>query len=332
VVIHGDAPRRGGASYSLQGVDEVQLVRGSRRSAVREIATRLTLSLPGAQLSRRHARLVRVPNGWLVVDDGSRNGTFVEGVRISKHSLAYGCSFECGETLLCLSVDDNTAGVPPDVDSTDQGRLLTTVTPRLLALDHALQQIAPSELPVLITGPSGAGKSHLAEAIHHASGRTGACVRLDVAIREPRAIGDRLKAAADGSLVVENLERFDHALASMLASMLEEAPDVRAIGTTSAAFFSPKRTHQSDLLARLSGYRCALPPLAERRGDLGTLAAATFARLGVEGTMTAEAARALLGYDWPGDLRELEHTLEAAARLAGASSIGVEHLPREMCA
>lgn len=330
VVIHGDAPRQGGGSYGLQDVDEVWLVRGSKRSADRRTARRLVLSLPGSQMSRRHARLVRVPEGWVVVDDESRNGTFVDGVRVSKHAVTHGCSVECGETLLCFFVDEGPAAAPVDVESAVGARLLTTVDPRLFALDHALQQIAPTALPVLITGPSGAGKSHLAEVIHHASGCSGAFIRLEASIREPETIRDRLKAAADGSLVVENLERFDAASASVLASMLEEAPSARVIGTSCVPFASLQGSHSRDVVTKLSGYRCALPSLVERRGDVGTLAAATFGGLGVEGAMTAEAMRALFRHDWPGNLRELVHTLQAAARLAGASRIGVEHLPPEL--
>ncbi len=83
-----------------------------------------------------------------------------------------------------------------------------------------------------------------------------------------------------------------------------------------------------DLLARLSGYVCALPPLRERREDFSLFVAALLTRLAPAGaTFTPEAVRALLRYEWPLNVRELEKCLASAVALAGGARIDLEHLP-----
>src|SRR5690606_30029210 len=101
VLIHCEAPELGGASWSLADIDEVLLVRGSTRRSERTagpLTQALTITLPGRLLSRRHARLTRTPSGWVVVDEASRNGTFVNGERITKKTLGMGDVVECGRT------------------------------------------------------------------------------------------------------------------------------------------------------------------------------------------------------------------------------------------
>jgi anaerobic nitric oxide reductase transcription regulator len=93
----------------------------------------------------------------------------------------------------------------------------------------------------------------------------------------------------------------------------------------------------ADLLTRLGGYRCELPPLRERIGDLGVLAASVLAA--AELTAATEHARpveidlaagqALLAYAWPGNIRELVHVLTGAATLADGA-IRREHLTPEL--
>jgi sigma-54 dependent transcriptional regulator, acetoin dehydrogenase operon transcriptional activator AcoR len=77
-----------------------------------------------------------------------------------------------------------------------------------------------------------------------------------------------------------------------------------------------------------------LPPLAERREDLGLLVAALLTRLAPERagklTLTSDAARSLLQYPWPHHVRELEKVLHAATVLAAGEVLGVEHLPEAL--
>src|SRR5579862_5300398 len=73
------------------------------------------LALGDAEASRQHAAIVREDDGWLVADRGSRNGTFVDGVRIERAPLRDGSVIRVGKTLL-LYVDAevrSTDGAPP---------------------------------------------------------------------------------------------------------------------------------------------------------------------------------------------------------------------------
>src|SRR5579859_169991 len=88
------------------------------------------------------------------------------------------------------------------------------------------------------------------------------------------------------------------------------------------------RLFRADLLARISGYVCTIPPLRERLEDFSLFVAALLSRVGaLKAEFTGEAARALLRYGWPLNIRELEKALTSAVALSAASVIDLEHLP-----
>ncbi len=85
---------------------------------------------------------------------------------------------------------------------------------------------------------------------------------------------------------------------------------------------------REDLYARVAGYEVHLPPLRERREDLGLLIGNILTRKGLTETkLTEEAAMVLFEYDWPRNVRELEHALMSAAAVAGDEPIDAPHLP-----
>ena len=89
---------------------------------------------------------------------------------------------------------------------------------------------------------------------------------------------------------------------------------------------------RADLLARLAGHRIELPPLADRREDLGLLLAALIRRadpdLAARLQIQPAAVRAMLRYGWPANVRELEKCVTTALLLAQESGrIELEHLP-----
>jgi DNA-binding NtrC family response regulator len=90
-------------------------------------------------------------------------------------------------------------------------------------------------------------------------------------------------------------------------------------------------TFRRDLYARLAGFVHSLPPLRERREDIGLIVAAILRGSKVQGgtevRFRPEAARALLRYDWPLNVRELEQCLATSAVLAEKGLIAVEDLP-----
>jgi hypothetical protein len=111
-----------------------------------------------------------------------------------------------------------------------------------------------------------------------------------------------------------------------------EKVDLRVVAATHRDLdaLAAENRFRSDLLARIAGLTLVLPPLRERREDLGLLIG-TFVRRraenGVPVTFNCEVLRALLLYSWPLNVRELEKTVEAAVVLAGKRPIELSDLP-----
>src|SRR5262249_14397954 len=107
--------------------------------------------------------------------------------------------------------------------------------------------------------------------------------------------------------------------------------DVRVVAATHQdlqARINDGRFRQ-DLYARLSGFEASLPPLRERREDLGTLIATILPRVAPHPeriTIHRSSARLLLRYGWPLNIRELEQALRAAVALIEDGEIRPEHL------
>ena len=95
-----------------------------------------------------------------------------------------------------------------------------------------------------------------------------------------------------------------------------------------------KGSFRADLLARLAGFRLRLPPLWQRREDIGLLVSRLLGarrnELSSELQFEPEAARRLFGYQWPLNIRELDNCLRAATVLARGGAIAEEHLPEQL--
>src|SRR6185503_10712270 len=105
--------------------------------------------------------------------------------------------------------------------------------------------------------------------------------------------------------------------------------DVRIVAATNRDLEAMVQTKEfrEDLFFRLNVFPIRLPPLRERPSDVPLLAAHFLETRGVTADkLTPEALRVLQGYPFPGNVRELEHTLERALILAGSDPIAPEHL------
>ena len=139
-----------------------------------------------ASISRTHAVLTRAP--LTLADNGSRNGTFVEGQRLAANvptAVVPGKSFRLGDVTAFLRVvqaQDNTQ--TQDAGGAARSASMAGVVaedPRMRLLFERLDLVAPSELNLLLLGETGVGKEVLAQAIHDRSGRTGAFLALNCA-------------------------------------------------------------------------------------------------------------------------------------------------------
>ncbi|HEY6177676.1 MAG TPA: sigma 54-interacting transcriptional regulator, partial [Kofleriaceae bacterium] len=182
------------------------------------------------------------------------------------------------------------------------------------------------------------------ESMHDAVGRASGDRVRDAVSRDSgdrvrdvvgRDAGDRVRdavgRAAGGTLFLDDVadlaDAAQVALLQMLADNGADAPGLVAATRDDLAMRVADGRFRSELYARLAAFELVVPPLRERREDLGTLIAALLPRLGAPERITLHrsAARAILRYGWPGNIRELEQALRAAIALA-AGEIRHEHL------
>jgi transcriptional regulator of acetoin/glycerol metabolism len=361
VALFADRPLETGSRHPLDA-DEVLLGRGAARTTVRE-KTVLTLRFTDPRMSTTHARLVRQANGWSLVDQGSKNGSRVNGELVERAFLSDGDVLELGGTFLVLrsiSVAAPEAAESPTVVALGIPTLHVAFG---VAVDR-LAKIARSPISVVLAGESGTGKEVFARAIHRASARAGPfqavnCGALPSTLVEAELFGckkgafsgavtDReglVRSADGGTLLLDEIGDLPLSSQATLLRVLQEH-EVLPVGGTRAVPVDVRvlaATHKDlrklvsagafreDLLARLSGFELRLPPLRERLEDLGLLVGDLLRRMAPQRAgdvvLTRRAVRALFAYAWPQNVRELAKCLEAALVFAGDAPIDVEHLP-----
>ena len=360
----------GGARFCLSDVDEVTIGRGRERSARRSrnaTGRQLEVRVPDRHMSSRHARIERSGSGYVLRDDGSKNGSLVNGEVIRERRLEDGDILELGHTLFVFRAQVPTPWqTPADVDSehAKAPRGMFTLLPGYAKDLAALARIAPSAVPVTLLGETGTGKEVLAQAIHALAGRSGAlvpvnCGALPAALVEGQLFGHMrgafsgavrdevgfVRSAHLGTLFLDEIGDMPLASQPALLRVLQEREvtpvgssrsvevDIRVVSATHCDVVALQATggFRSDLYARLAGFVHHLPPLVERREDLGVLIADLLRRQrspGHDGAcFTPGAGRALLRHRWPLNVRELEQCISLAIVLAEGGVIDAHHLP-----
>ena len=354
----------------LHGVEELSIGRGDldRGGERSGSGARLALCVPDDRMSGDHATFRRVMGRWFVEDTHSRNGTLLNGRRIDRKVLEDGDLLELGHSFFIFRGAIPPAPAAGPVVYSDERRPAAegfeTLLPSLAREFVRAETIARTSIPVVLRGATGTGKEVIASAIHALSGRHGAFVSMDCGALSPALLQSELlghckgafsgaredraglvRNADGGTLFLDGVEELPAAAQPLLLRVLEhgevlpvgaKAPikvDVRVVAASQQNLeaLAAEQRFRSDLLARLSGLTLELPPVRERREDLGLLVRALLRRkLGQsmdEVGFTCEAARALFVHGWPRNLRELEKALEAALVLAGRERIGLHHLP-----
>jgi DNA-binding NtrC family response regulator len=229
-----------------------------------------------------------------------------------------------------------------------------------------VKRVAPSDATVLIRGESGTGKELIARAIHYNSRRAAGplvslnCAALPEQLLESELFGHekgaftgavaqrkgRFEAADGGSIFLDEIGDLSTALQVKLLRVLQErqferiggnrtlAVDVRILAATHRDLERAMGDgrFREDLYYRLNVVTIQIPPLRERREDIPLLLdhfLHKFAgknRRDVAG-ITAAARDALLKYDYPGNIRELENVIERAVLLCRGRVIDLEDLP-----
>ena len=323
--------------------DRYRLERGS---CVVGAGSQADLIVDDPEVSRRHVELTLVPEGVLVADLGSRNGTFYLGQRVERMTLALGSRLKIGSAELRLEVDPDALTAADDAPSEYRG--LRGSSAPMRKLFARLSRLEGSLVNVLIQGESGVGKELIASALHQGSSlaaepmvtlNCGALPRELVASELfghnkgafTGAHADREGAfeRADGrTLFLDEIGELPLDVQPMLLRALESGEVTRVGGN------APKRVKvrviaatdrdlsdevaaarfREDLYFRLAVVTLEVPPLRDRAADIPLLAA-TFAKAEGLGALPDDVVAELATRPWPGNVRELKNAVRAFAAL-----------------
>ena len=235
--------------------------------------------------------------------------------------------------------------------------------PAMLRCLDLARVAAGTDLPILILGESGTGKSLLARAIHNSSARAArdfvsfnAAALSDTLLDSQlfghekgaftgadRRVKGKFELADGGTLFIDEiadmspvgqakiLRAVEYGEFERLGSEKLQVADVRLVSATHWPLrrFIDSNRFRMDLFYRIRGLTLTIPPLRDRPGDLRALIAAEIVAAGrkqgkpVIG-LDKQAANLLLGYPWPGNLRELNRVMRSAVALTREDVIPVE--------
>jgi DNA-binding NtrC family response regulator len=318
------------------------------------------LALTDPSVSRQHAE-VTWQRGMLAVRDlGSKNGSFVGACRIHAIDLPAGTELRVGTTTLKVIPDDE--AVEPAASTTEQSGAMVAASPVMRQLFTLLDQLAASDVSVLIEGETGVGKELVAEEIHRRSARTGRpfvvfdCGAVPEQLVESSLFGhvrgaftgavtDRdgvFREADGGTLFLDEVGELELDLQPALLRAL----DRRMIRPVGASAYQPvdvrvvAATHRDlgeridaglfreDLYYRLAVVRVVVPALRERAEDIPLLVRHFLRRAGRPLAIDDATMQRLVAYDWPGNVRELRNVVEGAVALARGDVLEIGELGR----
>ena len=224
---------------------------------------------------------------------------------------------------------------------------------------NIVDRVAPTNASILILGESGTGKELIARRIHARSERAAAnfvainCGAITESLLESELFGHEkgsftgavvakkglVEAADGGTLFLDEIGEMPLSLQSKLLRFLQEGDfyrvggkesihvNVRILSATNRDLENEVRTgkFREDLFYRLNTISIKSPALRERKEDLGSLMEHFSA--GILSMLTPEASDCLLRYSWPGNIRELQNTVERMRVLSGGNMITPQELP-----
>ena len=269
------------------------------------------------------------------------------------------------EGLLEAPAREHLAGLGVDTDNPALRALVGGSLP-MRRLKATIGAFSASDAPVLITGESGTGKELVARALHFTSPRRHGpfvavnCAAFPDTLLEAELFGHeqgaftgadrcrigRLHAANGGTVLFDELAEIPLPVQAKLLRVIENRQieplgsnetvslDVRILSAARHDLAQRVAAGQfrQDLFYRLNVLSLTIPPLRHRPGDVLVLCDHFLRQFGFDGlvAVTDAALRALTRYDYPGNVRELEHAIHHACVLASGGIVDVGHLPHEI--
>jgi two-component system NtrC family response regulator len=354
-------------------------------------------------VSSLHAQILRQKDKWLLQDLESTNGTFVNKQRIKSSELKNEDEIMIGKTLLKFvhvetpptkeididKIDTTLRNISKLANSTAGGHSLQeeikTLTeeltkfknfvkerqfeelvgssPKMETIFRTIEQVAPTDAPILIEGETGTGKELVARAIHRRSSRAQGpfvvinCGAIPENLLESELFGyekgaftgagskkyGKFELGNKGSVFLDEIGELPLNLQVKLLRVLENyeieriggvSPikiDVRIIAATNKVLKEAveQQKFRQDLYYRIGIFKLSLPPLRERREDILLLANYFLDKYKMNKKIigfSKEATRALQQYHWPGNIRELENRIKRAVVMARHEEIELTDL------
>ena len=326
-----DGPDRG-TSYRL-GPQAPKALVGTSPCADFKLGDRL--------VSRRHASFEVAGARLRLRDEGSTNGTIVNGVAVVEVLLVGGEQVRIGGNLLALQA---ARVAPAPLSGSTRFQRVLGSSREMQRLYPLLERVAASQIPIILEVETGTGKEAVAEAIHEAGPRAKGpfvvfdCTAVSASMVEAELFGHErgsftgadarriglLEQAEGGTLLIDEIGDMDLALQPKLLRAIERR-EFRRIGGNKALqadvrILSATRRNldaeveagrfRDDLFHRLAVARVELPPLRKRRGDIPVLAHAFCRELGgTEASLSAALIARWDTQDWPGNVRELRNAV-----------------------
>lgn len=254
-------------------------------------------------VSRYHAKVIQEPNGYILLDENSTNGTFINQVRIREAYLVPGCHIQLGKIDMRFFFADEKVKVMPS--SKEKLGQLVGRSLKMREIYGIIEKIANTATTVVIEGETGTGKEVAAQTIHDLSHRKNGpmmifdCGAVPANLIESELFGHEkgsftgatmtrqgiFELAHGGTLFLDELGELDLELQPKLLRALEQREirrvgssrpikvDVRVIAATNRNLEEEVAAgrFRQDLFYRLSVVKMTLPPLRERVEDIALL-------------------------------------------------------------
>jgi DNA-binding NtrC family response regulator len=310
-------------------------------------------------VSRVHARLEFDGTGYLLTDLSSRNGTWVDGLRIREAFLPPSAHLRFGHFDVQFALDESRVQV--ELARAERFGALLGRSAQMREIFALIPRVARAQLPVLIEGESGTGKELVAEAIHQHSTRASKplvifdCSAVPADLAESELFGHVRGAftgahqnragvfeqAHGGTLFLDEVGELPHDLQPKLLRALEKGEfkpvgdnvrrtaDVRVIAATNRHLEREVEAghFREDLYYRLAVIKLRLPALRHRPEDIPLLVEHFLTLAGASDVEVGwDTMRRLQVHPWSGNVRELKNYVDRAVVLSEHGRLETRHL------